>query len=165
MIYEKNSYMPLTHNRYEQAWEYMFVLAKGRPRTWNPIMVPSVTAGTKRNRGGSKQKEDAYAERLRDEKTVVGDKRQAGNVFSYDVGKNEKTEHNAPFLDGLASDHIISWSNPFDIVLDPFSGSGTTCKAAKKLNRMWCGVEINPEYCKIAERKLRQEYMQLEATP
>ena len=43
MIYAKNSYMPLTHNRYEQAWEYMFVLSKGRPSTFRPIMVACIS--------------------------------------------------------------------------------------------------------------------------
>ena len=66
MIYAKNSYMPLTHNRYEQAWEYMFVFSKGRPSTFHPIMIDCITAGTKRNRGGSKAKETSYAERLRE---------------------------------------------------------------------------------------------------
>ncbi len=51
MIYAKNSYMPLTHNRYEQQFEYMFVWSKGKPNTFNPIKIPSLTAGTKRNRG------------------------------------------------------------------------------------------------------------------
>jgi len=47
-------------------------------------------------------------------------------------------------------------------VLDPFAGSGTTLKAAKELNRQWCGIEINPEYCAIAEARLSQDVLQLE---
>ena len=70
--------------------------------------------------------------------------------------------HPAIFPEALAKDHIASWSNPGDVVLDPFSGSGTTCKAAKELNRQWCGIEINPEYCKIAEARLSQDVLQLE---
>jgi DNA modification methylase len=156
MIYAKNSFMPLTHNRYEQSWEYMFVLAKWKPKSWNPIRVPSLTAGTKRNRGGSKQAEDGYAERRRDERTVVNETKQASNIFTYDVGKNEKTEHNAPFPLDLARDHILSWSNEGDVVLDPFAGSGTTCVAAKKLNRNYIGIEINSEYVDICEKRLKQ---------
>lgn len=154
MIYQKNSYMPLTHNRYEQSWEYMFVFSKGRPNAWNPIRVPSVTAGTKRNRGGSKQAEDTYAERRRDERTVVNETKQSPNIFTYDVGKNERTEHNAPFPLDLARDHILSWSNPGDVVLDPFAGSGTTLLAAKELGRRYVGIEINPEYVQIINRRL-----------
>ena len=154
MIYRKNSYMPLTHNRYEQSWEYMFVFSKGKPSNWNPLKVPSVTAGTKRNRGGSKQAEVAYAERRRDEGTVVNDMKQASNIFTYDVGKNERTEHNAPFPLELARDHILSWSNEGDVVLDPFAGSGTTLVAAKELRRRYVGIEINREYVQIINRRL-----------
>lgn len=154
MIYRKNSYMPLTHNRYEQCWEYMFVFSKGKPKAWNPIKVPSVTAGTKRSRGGSKQAGETYAERKRDERTVVNEMKQAANMFSYDVGKNERTEHNAPFPLELARDHILSWSNEGDVVLDPFAGSGTTCLAARDAGRKYVGIEINPEYVKIINRRL-----------
>ena len=48
------------------------------------------------------------------------------------------------------------------MVCDPFSGSGTTCKAAKELNREWVGVEIHDAYCKIAEARLSQDVLQLE---
>jgi DNA modification methylase len=156
MIYRKNSYMPLTHNRYEQAWEYMFVLSKGRPKAWNPIMVPCETAGTKRNRGGSKMMEATYAERRRDERTTVSETKQAANVFTYDVGKNEKTEHNAPFPLALPRDHILSWSNEGDTVLDPFLGSGTTGVACKNLNRNFIGIEKVDKYFEIAKERIEK---------
>lgn len=83
MIYAKNSYMPLTHNRYEQQFEYMFVFSKGKPNTFNPIKIPSLTAGTKRNRGGSKANETTYAERLRDEKTTVNIRKTKNQTFGF----------------------------------------------------------------------------------
>ena len=154
MIYAKNSYMPLTHNRYEQAFEYCFCLSKGKPNSWNPIMIDCLTKGTKRNRGGSKAKENSYAERRRDERTVVNDKKQAPNIFYYDVGKNEKTLHNAPFPEQLANDHIISWSNEGDTVLDCFMGSGTTGKMALLNNRKFIGIEKDAGYFEIAKQRL-----------
>ena len=154
MIYAKNSYMPLTHNRYEQAFEYCFCLSKGKPNSWNPIMIDCLTKGTKRNRGGSKAKENSYAERRRDERTVVNDKKQAPNIFYYDVGKNEKTLHNAPFPEQLAHDHILSWSNEGDTVLDPFMGSGTTGKMALINNRKFIGIEKDAGYFEIAKQRL-----------
>jgi site-specific DNA-methyltransferase (adenine-specific) len=154
MIYAKNSYMPLTHNRYEQQFEYMFVLSKGKPKTFKPIMIPSLTVGTKRNRGGSKANETTYAERLREEKTTVKAEKQKPNIWFYDVGKNDKTNHNAPFPEKLANDHIISWSNEGDLVYDCFMGSGTTAKMALINNRNYIGSEISMEYCEIAEQRL-----------
>jgi len=154
MIYQKNSYMPLTHNRYEQAFEYMFVFSKGRPVTWNAIKVPCKTAGSKRTRKGSKAKELTYSERKRDEITTVKSDKQASNIFTYDVGKNEKSKHNAPFPLQLAIDHIISWSNEGDVILDPFMGSGTTGFACKNLNRSFIGIEMDDEYFEIAKERI-----------
>ena len=158
MIYAKNSYMPLTHNRYEQQFEYMFVFSKGRPKTFNPIMIPSLTAGTKRNRCGSKANENTYSERLRDEKTIVNAEKQKPNIWFYDVGKNDKTKHNAPFPEQLANDHIISWSNEGDLVYDCFMGSGTVAKMSILNNRNWIGSEISSEYCNIIEERIKKAW-------
>jgi len=49
MMYRKINYIPLTHNRYEQEFEYMFVFSKGKPKTFNPIMVECKTKGSKTN--------------------------------------------------------------------------------------------------------------------
>jgi len=61
----------------------------------------------------------------------------------------------------IIKDMIVTSSNPGDIVLDPFLGSGTTAVAAKQLGRRWIGIEINPDYCKIAEDRLRQTELAL----
>ena len=74
--------------------------------------------------------------------------------------------HPAIFPEALARDHILSWSNENDIVLDPFSGSGTTAKMAGLMGRKYIGIEINPEYCEIAKNRLRQKVLNFEeATP
>ena len=63
--------------------------------------------------------------------------------------------------EGLAHDHIISWSNEGDLVYDPFLGSGTTAKMAKLTHRKYVGSEINEGYFKIAQKRLSQtqEYL------
>jgi len=47
------------------------------------------------------------------------------------------------------------YSQPNNLILDPFCGSGTTCVAAKMLGRRYIGIEISPEYCQIARDRLR----------
>jgi site-specific DNA-methyltransferase (adenine-specific) len=68
----------------------------------------------------------------------------------------QRTEHPAPFPDELARDHIVSWSNEGDVVLDPFSGSGTTARMAKDNGRHFIGIEVNPEYVEISQQRLAQ---------
>jgi site-specific DNA-methyltransferase (adenine-specific) len=154
MIYGKNSFMPLTHNRYEQCFEYMFVFSKGRPHTFNPLTVPTATPGSKRYRGGSKAREETYAERKRDARTTVKDEKIRPNIFWYDVGKNDKTMHNAPFPEPLAADHILTWSRAGDLVFDPFTGSGTTAKMAYMNHRRFIGCDVSAAYCAAARQRL-----------
>lgn len=164
MIFEKLNYPPMTHNRYEQSWEYVFVLSKGRPNTFNPIMIPTMHPGLKRTTLGKKG-DEAFATRRREGFNIYKEEKQAPNIFRYKTGsramENETKGHPAPFPEGLARDHIASWSNHGDIVLDPFAGSGTTLKAAKELNRRYVGIEVNPEYVKICEERTMQESLPL----
>ena len=83
------------------------------------------------------------------------------NIWNYATGRGQSTldeeawKHPAIFPEKLATDHIKSWSNEGDLVLDPFSGSGTTTKMAKALKRNYIGIDVSEEYCKIAEKRLR----------
>jgi site-specific DNA-methyltransferase (adenine-specific) len=82
------------------------------------------------------------------------------NVWEMQVARN-KTTHPAVFPAQLAHDHIVSWSNPGDLVLDPFVGSGTTAIEALKLNRHYIGFDISEDYCKMANDRVeeaRKEY-------
>lgn len=157
MIYSKLSYPPLTHNRYEQSFEYMFVLSKGKPKTFNPIMVKCDTAGTNKPRYNS-NKEFGSAVRNRNEVTITKDKKQKNNVW---IIRPNNTHHNHPamFPEKLAKDHIISWSNKGDLVLDPFIGSGTTAKVSKEQQRNFIGIEISKEYVEIAQKRLSQSVL------
>jgi len=159
MIYASDK-PPLTHNRYEQAWEYLFVLSLGSPKAWNPLKQKTLHGG----------KANTSRRYWRDAETQ-GDMNTPGkyneesllrNIWWYSTG-NDKPGHPAPFPEALARDCVASWSNPGDVVLDPFSGSGTTSKAAKELGRRFLGFELNPEYCAIAERRIAQQVLELEA--
>ena len=74
--------------------------------------------------------------------------------YGYSTKDKIAFEHPAIFPEQLAQDHIISWSDKNDIVLDPMCGSGTTCKMAKKLGRRFIGIDIGPEYCEIARKRV-----------
>ena len=157
MIYEKSGSSFPSHNRYLSCWEYMFVFSKGCPKSFNEILVPktgnpSYSTGTAQ-RGTKKTVNPKYSSRK---------ERRSGNVWLIaNHSKNASSfddayKHPAIFPERLANDHIFTWSNPGDLVLDPFSGSGTTAKAAKELGRRFLGLEIDPEYCAIAERRIAQ---------
>lgn len=158
MIYRKLQYRPLTHNRYEQEFEYMFILSKGKPKTFNPIMIPCK----------KEAKQDTFLVRgvdgNKDEKRVIQRKthRIKGNVFEYNTGNNLSTkdkiafEHPAIFPEELAKDHILSWSNEYDTVLDCFCGSGTTLKMAYLNNRNFVGIDCSSEYVELSKKRLEQ---------
>ena len=155
MIYEKINPIPLTHNRYEQYFEYMFVFSKGKPKTFNPLLEQCKTSGSYTHRRNTGRVKEA-ATRNRDEITLTKETKYKGNIWEYVIGskKGETGNHPAPFPEQLAHDHIISWSNENDLVFDPFTGSGTTAKMAKLNNRNFIGFEISQEYCDIANKRL-----------
>ena len=157
MIYQKVNYIPLTHKRYEQSFEYMFILTKGSPKTFNPKMIPCKNAGKVEKYGLERRQNHGknHAARLYNDTEYKVTKREkiAPNIFAYTLGR-EQTGHPAPFTEALVTDHILSWSNEGDIVYDPFMGSGTTAKMAKVLNRNYIGSEISSEYCEFAEIRI-----------
>lgn len=68
----------------------------------------------------------------------------------------ENTDHPTQKPEKLIAKLILASCPPGGIVFDPFLGSGTTSVVAKKLGRKYCGIELNPEYCCLAEKRLRK---------
>jgi len=161
MIWENSNPAPQAqHPRYQPCWEFMYVLCKGYPpKTWNPIKVEAIAAGEDRGgTNGQRNQDDTY--RHADKKRwVTQDTRLKKNIWPMTNGRS--LGHPAPFPEALARDHVATWSNPGDLVLDPFSGSGTTCKAAKTLGRQFIGLELSPEYCAIAEQRIAQDVLEI----
>lgn len=164
MIYQKNSYPFPPSNRYYQQIEFMFVFSSGAPRTFNGIKQKTAWQ-KKQGEISTTRNKDGTTEGMKYEKGK--DERLLDNIWPLDTGFMRTTsdkvafEHPAIFPDVLARRHIETWSNPCDLVLDPFSGSGTTAKAAKELGRKFLGFEINPDYCAIAEKRLAQQVLDL----
>lgn len=79
--------------------------------------------------------------------------RRMRNVWSIaTVNKStSKIKHYAKFPDELAKRCILLSSHEKDIILDPFAGSGTTCRIANQYGRKYIGIELNEEYCRAAE--------------
>jgi site-specific DNA-methyltransferase (adenine-specific) len=157
MIYRKENYIPLTHNRYEQSFEYMLVFSKGNPTIFNPIKIKTIHGGKAMNRNNQ---HEGHAIRGRRFKAITRNEKFKDNVWSYKIGTGCSTkdkdayDHPAIFPEQLAADHIRSWSNEGDIVYDCFGGSGTTAKMAHLMNRKWILSEISEEYCKLAKKRL-----------
>lgn len=160
MIYEKNtSSFPARRdgNRYTQIFEYMFVFSKGKPKTAHLICDKENKWAGHTNWGKNTQRgRDGDLVETKDIKPVP-QYSPRNNIWKYNVGKgfnsSDKESHSHPaiFPEKLAEDHILSWSNEGDTVLDPFCGSGTTCKMAKKNKRNYIGIDISQEYCTLAE--------------
>ena len=161
MIYMSDK-PPLTHNRYEQKFEYMFVFSKGKPKTFNPIKEKCKYVGSDKRARTFRQTGDELQETHL--KNKVNKEKIKGNVWYFSTGFNKSTKdkiafkHPAIFPEKLAEDHILSWSNENDIVLDPFMGSGTTAKMSIINNRKYIGFEIEKKYCDISEERLKNIY-------
>ena len=157
MIYEKNNPTPQKSNRYQPCFEYMFVLSKGKPKTFNPIMVEKKYIESRPNKMYNKDKSGMQ---IQHQYSSLSNLKIKNNIWKYNVGLYHSTndkeafKHPAIFPEQLAEDHIISWSNENDIVLDPFMGSGTVAKMALINNRKFIGFEISEEYCKLAKERI-----------
>ena len=157
MIYEKDT-QPChdpRNMRYKQYFEYMFVLSKGKPITYNEIQDVKTLNGGKVLKKATKRKPDGSMRHFTEEGRTVQIKEfmARGNIWVFNTDKTG--EHPAIFPEALAQDHIISWSNERDLIYDPFMGSGTVAKMCIKTNRNYIGSEISQKYCDIAERRLK----------
>ena len=150
MIYYKQNYAPAypTLRRYANQFEYMYVFSKGKPKTFNPVQRDKVR--NKEEKVWFRQQDWTIIRKLKGKWRETKD---ASNVWEYAVWGN-LSWHPAVFPEKLAEDHILSWSNPWDIVLDPFAWSGTTLKMAKKNGRNYIWIEISEEYIDIIKNRL-----------
>jgi site-specific DNA-methyltransferase (adenine-specific) len=155
MIWRKSNFSNPSSTRYHQTFEYMFVLSKGKPKTFNPIKDRKNIYGGQTARGqNSVRQADGSLKKI--PKKVYSDYGMRHNVWDINTSGQamEKVDHPAPFSVSLATDHILSWSNEGDTILDPFMGSGTTGVAAKNLNRNFIGIELDETYFNIAKERI-----------
>ncbi len=155
MIYQKEC--PTwneSSKRYRQDFEYIFIINKGTPKTFNPLKDVRVNNLKPRKALGSRNGTRHYEMVYPNEFTV------RSNIFKYvnGYGRTAKDDiaykHPAIFPEQLAADQIYTWSNEGDIVYDCFGGSGTTAKMAHLQKRNWILSEISSEYVELAEKRI-----------
>jgi DNA modification methylase len=157
MIYVKKNPMPagVSSKRYHQSWEYIFILSKDTPTTFNPIMVKAKFGHLDANmKFRGKEGNIKYNKTKRNEFTKIR------NVFEYSVGGGHSSKdkvafkHPAIMPELLAADMISTWTDINDIVFDPFTGAGTTAKMCLLAGRKFTGTELSSEYCDITKQRI-----------
>ena len=173
LILEKWSLAGMRPKAYFQTHEYMFVFANGKPKTANMLRdKPNVRPGAKKERKAVGRTGNSSIKFIPSGGGVLGMAPKRGSVWRYkalkqdedpnDLPCTELTFHPARFPLQHARDHILSWANPGDLVIDPMAGSGTTLRAAADLGRRAIGIEINPEYCGLIRRRLAQSVLPMD---
>lgn len=156
MIYKKKNTPFMRSNAYTNCYEFMFVLSKSSPKTFNPLKTRTVRQGQEMlpfNKKADGVNKKILGE-LKPEKTLT-------NIWDYAVGYGGSTsdkiafQHTAIFPEKLAEDHILSWTKKGDVVFDPMCGSGTTCKMAAINKRHYIGCDISKEYAELAKKRLK----------
>jgi len=153
MIWEKET-APFQHNnRYINVFEYMFILSKEKPKTSNLINDRKNKYGGTTIHGTQREK-DGSLKALSRNGLKIKEYGNRLNVWKINSEKANKTNHPAVFPLNLAQDHIKTWSNENNTVLDCFMGSGTTGIACKNLNRKFIGIEIDKSYFDYAKQRI-----------
>ncbi len=161
--HKKNCYPGKWPNRFRDAWErcLQFNKQKKFKMYQETVMVPM---GDWAN---SRLKKLSDIDKIRDTSKVESGfgkniSNWLGRTMAYPTNVlNLATEcsnksHSAAFPKSLPSWFIKLFTEPGDIVIDPFLGSGTTCVAAKELGRSYIGIEIKEEYYQIAQSNVEQ---------
>lgn len=154
MIWDKENCRFPSPVRYHNSFEYMFVFSKGKPKTVNLIHDRKNKWGGTRVHGTDRLPNGETKQKVGHNARLVKEYGARWNVWRIaNVGKKDNP-HPATFPEQLAQDHILSWSNEGDIVLDPMCGSGTTLKMAYLNNRNFIGIDCSAEYVALSKKRL-----------
>ncbi len=161
LIIVSRCYMLPNNRRYFAPFSYCFVLSRGRPRTVKILKdrlnkhAGLLKANWHRRRSDGSMRRGKLPAVL----PLYG---RRTTIWEYVTGFNTTTKdkeafaHPALMPEALARDLIVGFSRPYDVVLDPFAGAGTTPKMAMLNGRRWLGFEINAEYVAVAHERLRK---------
>lgn len=147
--------------RYASVFEYMFIFLKGSPKTFNPIK-DRINKGAGGKLSGTIRTKTGKTIPISNSGKISPKYGQRFNIWQINPHRSnkERTGHPAQFPKQLATDHIISWSNEGDTILDPFMGSGTTGVACKQTGRDFIGIELDTDYFQIAETRIYDDELE-----
>ena len=156
MIWEKPSFTATgsLSVRYASVFEYMFVFSKGKPKSFNPIKDKPNKHGGEKIKASTIRTSNGFKMMSKDINVAQFGQRHNVWKISPCLSSKERTGHPAQFPEQLANDHIVSWSNEGDTVLDCFMGSGTTGNMAVLNNRRFIGIELDDKYFNIAKQRI-----------
>ena len=147
--------------RYTQVFEYCFVLSKGKPKCTNLIQdKKNKWAGISSWGTANTRKKDGKMHNPGRKSKPIREYGVRNNIWiiknSGGFGQSSKTsyKHPATMPEELARGHILTWSNPKDLVLDPFMGSGTTAQVCIQEGRNFIGFEIDRTYHQMCLDKI-----------
>ena len=164
MIYEKTGISFASGPksiRYSQSFEYCFVLSKGKPKTVNIICDKknkwaghtSWGSAMARKRTGELDKKTHKTKAIR-EYGARNNIWRIKNSGGFGQSSKQSYKHPATMPEELARGHIQSWSNPKDVIIDPFMGSGTTAQVCIEEGRNFIGFEIDNTYHQMCLDKI-----------
>lgn len=155
MIWQKETFTAVgsIKSRYAPVFEYMFVFSKGKPKTTN-IIKDRKNKSFGRKKNGTFRQTNGSTIPLSNQGKLIKEYGVRFNVWNINSEKNNKTNHPAVFPIKLIEDHIKTWSNKNDTVLDCFMGSGTTGVASKNTNRNFIGIELDKDYFNFAQNRI-----------
>jgi len=160
MIWEKQTFTATgaLKTRYAQVFEYMFIFTKGKIKTFNPIK-DRPTKGVRKKDGTVRQIDGTTKKQSSIGKIYADKEAQRFNVWRINTEvSNNNRFHPAQFSEKLAEDHILSWSNPDDVVMDCLAGSGTTGIMAHKNGRKFILIETSETYCDIIKERFKSRF-------
>ena len=159
IIWHKPNPMPESvQDRCTKAHEYIFLLSKSSKYYYDKDAIAKKTLtmdNSNRDRDNQKLNNTPGRTRMLGLKTNNYETRNKRSVWSINT-KPYKEAHFAVFPEKLPELCIKAGSKKGDVILDPFFGSGTTGWVAQRLGRKWLGIELNPEYIKIAKKRFKQ---------
>lgn len=156
-----NPFPESVKDRCTKSHEYIFLMSKSRKYYYDyeAIKEPAVTKPKLRDKHAEGYQADySKGDRVSKGARVYGADGMRNKRDTWIVNtKPCKEAHFATFPDTLIEPCILAGCPEGGIVLDPFMGSGTTGVVAKRHNRNYVGIELNPEYIKIAEKRIENE--------